>query len=407
MHPNIHLRLDKFYPASIVLAMAWIFLSCQTLLAQSPNLVVNPSFEEAIDFQNNSSNENWTRCLKNDTPDYVEFTSRGEPEFYYSKYIGGLLPYDGEAYVGIFCYRTNPLRGVENIREYIQVPLREALQKDSLYQVSLYIALDPESTTAINNFNVYFGSEQLFLKKEKQMFELRPQLRFRHATFDSISWIRLEDMYKAKGNETQIVLGNFQADPSLRKKSVSHQSEMMSKWNLHELERAAYYYIDMVSVVKASSILPHEELPVESHEDPVQQLQILEAAPESLEIEIEKVDRDTSIVLNNIFFDFDESILLPGSYTELDRLNDQLSLHHNLHITIEGHTDNMGTYEYNIKLSMERAKAVVRYLVENGLEESKISYEGYGYTRPLSDNRTEEGRQLNRRVAFRINEMNN
>ena len=69
---------------------------------------------------------------------------------------------------------------------------------------------------------------------------------------------------------------------------------------------------------------------------------------------------------------------------------------------IEGHTDNLGTYEYNIQLSLDRAMAVANYLLGKGLPGERINYEGYGYTRPLSDNRTEEGRQLNRRVAFRI-----
>jgi outer membrane protein OmpA-like peptidoglycan-associated protein len=295
--------------------------------------------------------------------------------------------------VGIFCLRTNPLRGVENIREYIQVPLQETLQKDTTYRVSLHIALDPESTTAINNFNVYFGCEQLFLKKEKQMFELRPQLRFRNSTLDSISWIKLEGSYRAKGNESQMVLGNFLPDQSVRKSTVFHQSDMMAKWNLHELERAAYYYVDMVSVVKSSldTTRPDETEKVE---------------PDTTIIEIEKVDRDSSIVLNNIFFEFDESKLLEASFTELDRLNDQLRKFRDLSIVIEGHTDNMGTFEYNISLSLERAKAVADYLVENGLERERISFEGYGYTRPLSDNRTQTGRSLNRRVAFRILEKN-
>ena len=404
MHPGILSHRQLLFPSRAKLAVAFILLQYGMAFAQSGNLVINPSFEEKVDFQNINGNDNWTRCLKNDTPDYIEFSTRGEPEFYYSKYIGGLLPYDGEAYVGFFCLRTNPLRGIENIREYIQAPLRETLQKDTTYSVSLYIALDPESTTAINNFNIYFCSEQLFLKKEKQMFELRPQLRFHHTTFDSISWIKLEGSYRAKGNESQVVLGNFLPDQSVRKSAVMHQSDMMAKWNLHELERAAYYYIDMVSVIKASLGIPHPE---ETEKEEVEvQNQIPVEVPDTTVIEIEKVDRDSSIVLKNIFFEFDESKLMEVSYTELNRLNNQLRKFRDLSIVIEGHTDNMGTYEYNISLSLERAKAVADYLVENGLERERISFKGYGYTRPLSDNRTQTGRSLNRRVAFRILEKN-
>jgi len=404
MHPGILSHKQLLFPSRVKLAVAIILFQYGMALAQSGNLVINPSFEEKVDFQSLSGTDNWTRCLKNDTPDYIEFSTRGEPEFYYSKYIGGLLPFNGEAYVGIFCLRTNPLRGVENIREYIQVPLQETLQKDTTYRVSLHIALDPESTTAINNFNVYFGCKQLFLKKEKQMFELRPQLRFRNSTLDSISWIKLEGTYRAKGNESHMVLGNFLPDQSVRKSAVFHQSEMMAKWNLHELERAAYYYIDMVSVIKASLYIPPPKETEKVEEVVEDQTPAIE--PDTTVIEIEKVDRDSSVVLNNIFFEFDESKLLEASYTELGRLNDQLRKFRELSIVIEGHTDNMGTYEYNISLSLERAKAVADYLVENGLEKDRISFEGYGYTRPLSDNRTETGRSLNRRVAFRILEIN-
>jgi outer membrane protein OmpA-like peptidoglycan-associated protein len=119
-------------------------------------------------------------------------------------------------------------------------------------------------------------------------------------------------------------------------------------------------------------------------------------------IEITRLKHDSSIVLNQIFFEFDESILLPESYNELDRLFEQLQFHRDLAIVIEGHTDNLGTFEYNIKLSLDRAQAVANHLLERGLAAERLKYEGFGYTRPLSDNRTEDGRQMNRRVAFRI-----
>ena len=103
MHPGILTYKQLLFPSSAKLAVLFILLQYGMAFAQSGNLVMNPSFEEKVDFQSTTGNENWTRCLKNDTPDYIEFSTRGEPEFYYCKYIGGLLPYDGEAYVGIFC----------------------------------------------------------------------------------------------------------------------------------------------------------------------------------------------------------------------------------------------------------------------------------------------------------------
>lgn len=231
------------------------------------------------------------------------------------------------------------------------------------------------------------------------MYTLYPRVKFQRTFYDSSSWMELNTQYKARGYETQIVLGNFQNDKSTGKKRVHFKSEMEEKWNLHELEKVAYYYVDMVSLVKSSEFL----IQVKHTET------IPDTVPETIElendtsiIEIARLRHDSSIVLNQIYFEFDESILLPESYNELDRLFEQLQFHRDLAIVIEGHTDNLGTFEYNIHLSVDRAQAVANYLLNKGLAEERLKYEGFGYTRPLSDNRTEDGRQMNRRVAFQI-----
>ena len=371
----------------------FLFLTDCKSAAQILNLVDNPSFETPVDFTD-AHGSGWTKGLKNDTPDYIEFNSRGEPDFYYAKYIGGLLPFDGSAYVGIFCYRTNPVRGVKDVREFIQVPLRETLQKDTVYSVSLFIALDPESNVAINNFNLYFCRKPVEFKRERQLFELRPQIKFRDGYYDSISWVRLETTYKARGYESQVILGNFLPDDRVRKMDIRFTSSMMQKWNLNETEKAAYYYIDMVSIVKNSDLHSYDEV---AEENPV-----VNTVMDTTVVELDKVNTDSSIILNNIYFKFDEAELLPESFRTLNRLFEQLMQHEDVSILIEGHTDDIGTYEYNMKLSYQRAEAVVSYLLSKGLRKERISYMGYGYTRPLSLTRDEKGRQMNRRVAFRI-----
>ena len=139
------------------------------------------------------------------------------------------------------------------------------------------------------------------------MFELRPQIRFRQDMLDSIGWVPLKTNYKAKGGESQIILGNFSMDKSIRKQNVFHQSEMLKKWDLHDLERAAYYYIDMVRVEKFSE-LTLKETPLDD-EVPLME----EATKDTISlpgyIEIENINHDTSIVLNNIFFEFDKELL--------------------------------------------------------------------------------------------------
>jgi outer membrane protein OmpA-like peptidoglycan-associated protein len=73
-----------------------------------------------------------------------------------------------------------------------------------------------------------------------------------------------------------------------------------------------------------------------------------------------------------------------------------------LKLEISGHTDNVGSYLANKKLSENRAKSVVDYLVKEGIDQSRLTYEGYSFTRPIAPNDTPEGRQKNRRVEFEI-----
>ena len=104
----------------------------------------------------------------------------------------------------------------------------------------------------------------------------------------------------------------------------------------------------------------------------------------------------------NIYFDFDKATLRPQSIEELDKLYDFLINNPTAIVEVSAHTDKIGSYEYNIKLSKKRAQAVVDYLIAKGIEPNRLIAKGYGYTKPIATNLTEAGRQLNRRVEFKI-----
>ena len=110
----------------------------------------------------------------------------------------------------------------------------------------------------------------------------------------------------------------------------------------------------------------------------------------------------SSIVLSNIFFDFAKSTLRPESKSELANVIKLLKDNPGLKIEISGHTDNIGSIAYNKKLSEDRAKSVINYLVEHGIKSDKLKYAGYGFDRPIASNETDEGRQQNRRTEFEI-----
>jgi outer membrane protein OmpA-like peptidoglycan-associated protein len=122
----------------------------------------------------------------------------------------------------------------------------------------------------------------------------------------------------------------------------------------------------------------------------------------SLDIKMKKVEVGNIIILKNIFFDFDKAIIKDESATELNRLVKLLRENPAVKIEISSHTDNVGSDEYNQKLSDNRSHAVVEYLVAKGIPQGRLVAKGYGETRPIDTNDTEPGRQNNRRTEFKI-----
>lgn len=120
------------------------------------------------------------------------------------------------------------------------------------------------------------------------------------------------------------------------------------------------------------------------------------------EVHLKSVSVGSKIVLRNIFFDFDKASLREESFPELDRLVDLLNEVDDIKIEIGGHTDSRGSASYNQQLSERRAKSVVDYLVDKGINPKRLKHVGYGQTSPIADNDTEEGRQQNRRTEFEI-----
>ncbi len=107
-------------------------------------------------------------------------------------------------------------------------------------------------------------------------------------------------------------------------------------------------------------------------------------------------------VLRNVHFDFDKYTLRPESEKELNELVQLLNDNPHVKIEILGHTDNRGSSSYNQKLSENRAMAVVSYLIDKGIKSERLRFQGFGFDQPIASNETDMGRQLNRRVEFRI-----
>ncbi len=121
-------------------------------------------------------------------------------------------------------------------------------------------------------------------------------------------------------------------------------------------------------------------------------------------IMLSKIQNGTLFRLNGVFFEFAKAELIPSSKTDLNRVLKLLKENSELKLEIHGHTDEIGTEDDNMELSKARALSVKKYLVENGISESRIFIQYFGETKPLAPNNTDSGRQLNRRVEFLIKE---
>ena len=124
--------------------------------------------------------------------------------------------------------------------------------------------------------------------------------------------------------------------------------------------------------------------------------------PIVVDINLDKVREGSMVVLNNIFFDVDKAELKDKSTVELEKIVRFMTENPGVRIQISGHTDNTGSADHNRQLSLRRATAVYNYLVKRGIKEGRVKYFGYGADKPIADNATAEGRQLNRRIEFSI-----
>ncbi len=124
--------------------------------------------------------------------------------------------------------------------------------------------------------------------------------------------------------------------------------------------------------------------------------------PFYLDIPLKPIQEGQKIVLRNIFYEVDSYELKKESRAELNKIILFLENNPHVNIQINGHTDSTASKDYNLQLSELRAKEVVKYLNQKGISKERLSYKGYGETKPVASNATEEGRARNRRTEMMI-----
>ena len=136
---------------------------------------------------------------------------------------------------------------------------------------------------------------------------------------------------------------------------------------------------------------PNEPGPAANHGCPPAKRQLVAVTAEGVQI------------LQKIQFASGKAVIQPISYRVLDQVAAVLQAHSDLdHVEVQGHTDNLGSAANNTRLSQARAEAVVKYLVDKGVDSKRLVAKGYGPDVPIADNATREGRDKNRRVEFKV-----
>ncbi len=143
-----------------------------------------------------------------------------------------------------------------------------------------------------------------------------------------------------------------------------------------------------------------EDEPETDDPTPTKKVYTVDEIEREIELGIDVTDR--KIVFKNIEFEFNKAELREGSKQYLDEIVAFMNKNPSFEIRVNGHTDNVGSNDKNMNLSVERAKTVYNYIISKGIGKDMLNYKGFGDTKPISTNETEEGRAKNRRVEFQI-----
>lgn len=350
------------------------FLLSTTTLVQaqltsvSKNLVPNPGFEEfsAPPLGWYYKGEHYTRLVKYwSSPTGASPDAFGPrvlvPNQWKNKGFGAIKPQEGKAMTGITVYGCED--GKPHCREYIQVKLDQALQIGNTYQLSFWVA-HLNKSLFIDQLDVALNDVKIEEKEDKLLNIPTLGINYKLDNQTNEAWSFITHTFVAEEEMQFLIMGNFKED-----EATAIRSDCDDHFGY------AYYYIDAVQVRKVSNSESIDNIPIEEGE---------------------------VILLENIYFETDKHRLLPKSKDILRNLLSIFDKHPNLKVEIVGHTDDVGSPEYNVDLSKRRAKAVMEFLIENDIEAGNLSYDGFGDKKPIALNSTKNGRQKNRRVEFRI-----
>ena len=347
--------------------------------ALGQNLVPNPSFEDfprcpgSYSRTKSEFRMNAWYAANEGTPDAYNACASGEGGVPYN-WAGVSEAYDGKGYAGIYLWL-----GLREFREYVQCSLSAPLISDTTYIVSFRFRLSSYSRYVCDRIGLHLSDSALSSRHDRA-WNIRPTLS---VIADSVLTIRTglwetgEMEYRAKGGEQFVTIGNFDGDENTGTYKIMHRPDQEDM-----VKDAAYYYIDDVSVrMKYDPTVP--VLPIAA-------------------FRIDKLQLGQRYILDNILFDFNSYKLLSRSFDQLEELVRVMQRNRDCIVEVSGHTDDVGSENFNQRLSVRRAGSVASYLISRGIAEGRIITRGFGKAMPLVQGESEEVRKANRRVEIRF-----
>jgi OOP family OmpA-OmpF porin len=359
------------------------------------NLILNPDFSYfyykpvQVVSDGRTKIDEWIpfwRAPGNYTPDYLSnIRSINVLSFYYL--FDFPLP-NKFGYAGLGIYRDSSFYS-----EYIQGNLVKSLSKGQKYCLKVSIALSSYSGFSVDKLAFHLSQKPILIDETNES-AYRPQVMLSTIAVDNKRFTTLCAYFIAEGGERIVSVGRFCSPDKLdiiRRNSIPQTQ--------FGIERSAYYLIENVDIHEIqdtseclcnSNVVNYDTLRNTPNQDLV------------FETDISKLKPGNSVILKDVNFEFNSFNLQQEAEKGLNTLLNYLVTHPEISLQISGHTDDIGTEEYNLELSINRAKSVYNWLIAKGIESKRLKYIGFGKSAPLYDETDDKYRALNRRVEVKI-----
>ncbi|HBG71905.1 MAG: hypothetical protein A2W93_04980 [Bacteroidetes bacterium GWF2_43_63] len=328
------------------------------------------------------------------TPDYFNRCSIKSKVGIPGNFAGTMEPHSGNAYAGMIL-RADSSRYPysRGYNEHLQTVITMPLERNKLYCLEFYYVLSSNSGIASNGLSVYMSNGRPIFDEATEEFPFTPQLEIKHDSLlsERTQWNLFSGVFRSSGEEKYITIGNFTDYRETRYTPIVEQATA-------EIHSFAYYLFDDFRLYQVKKVEDCKCNVIQNQTDSFPPVQY--AKEDSLFME--DIEIGETIILRNVYFEFDKTELLPYSFAELNKIYNILVQYPKMTIEISGHTDVIGTERYNQALSEARAKSVLEYLYNKGIALTRMKYIGNGSRLPIADNNLPEGRKLNRRVEIKI-----